>query len=158
VFPFPFPSLFKSSSHSNGNPILMGIPLRVHAHLYSKSVSRRHSTVPMCRLPQTAHRHSRTLSPGYLERHIFAGIIYETRIVERGHPAWSWLYVNRYIFCVDMRQNEACVGGAVGSVAVRTARLRWSANLGSRPNLAESLCQVIAAYALRLNSRAGTEG
>jgi len=26
------------------------------------------------------------------------------------------------------------------------------------PRLAESLCQVIAAYALRLNSRAGTEG
>ena len=30
--------------------------------------------------------------------------------------------------------------------------------LGSRPRLAESLCRVIATYALRLNSRAGTEG
>jgi len=30
--------------------------------------------------------------------------------------------------------------------------------MGSRPGLAESLCQVIAAYALRLNFRAGTEG
>ena len=29
---------------------------------------------------------------------------------------------------------------------------------GSRPRLAGSLCQVIATYALRLNSRAGTEG
>jgi len=29
---------------------------------------------------------------------------------------------------------------------------------GPRPRLAGSLCQVIAAYALRLNSRAGTEG
>jgi len=32
------------------------------------------------------------------------------------------------------------------------------ASLGSRPRLAGSLCQVIVAYALRLNSRAGTEG
>jgi len=30
--------------------------------------------------------------------------------------------------------------------------------LGLRPRLAGSLCQVIAAYALRLNSRAVTEG
>jgi len=30
--------------------------------------------------------------------------------------------------------------------------------LGSRPRLARSLCQVITAYDLRLNSRAGTEG
>jgi len=30
--------------------------------------------------------------------------------------------------------------------------------LGSRPRLVGSLCQVIAAYALRLNSQAGTEG
>jgi len=52
----------------------------------------------------------------------------------------------------------ACLGGAVGSVAVRAAWLRWSASLGSRPRLARSLHQVIAAYALRLNSRAGTEG
>jgi len=50
------------------------------------------------------------------------------------------------------------LGGAVGSVAVRAAWLRWSATLGSRPRLAESLCQVIVAYTLRLNSRAGTEG
>jgi len=42
----------------------------------------------------------------------------------------------------------SCLGGAVGSVAVRAAWLRWSANLGSRPRLAGSLCQVI------LNSRA----
>jgi len=52
----------------------------------------------------------------------------------------------------------ACLGGAVGSVAVHAAWLRWSASLGSRPRLARSLCQVIAAYALRLNSWAGTEG
>jgi len=50
----------------------------------------------------------------------------------------------------------ACLGGAVGSVAVRAARLQWSASLGSRPRLAGSLCQVTAAYALRLNYRAGT--
>jgi len=53
---------------------------------------------------------------------------------------------------------EACLGGAVGSVAVRAAWLRWSASLSSRPRLVRLLCQVIAAYALRLNSRAGTEG
>jgi len=52
----------------------------------------------------------------------------------------------------------ACLGGTVGSVAVCAAWLRWSASLGSRPRLVESLCQVIAAYTLRLNSRAGTEG
>ena len=55
----------------------------------------------------------------------------------------------------------ACPGGAVDdwySVAVRAAWLRSSASLGSRPRLAGSLCQVIAAYALRLNSRAGIEG
>ena len=43
-------------------------------------------------------------------------------------------------------------------VAVRTAWLRWSASLGSMPRQAASLCQVIAAYALRLNSWTGTEG
>ena len=52
----------------------------------------------------------------------------------------------------------ACLGGAVGSVAIHAAWLRWSASLGLRPGLAWSLCQDIAAYALRLNSRAGTEG
>jgi len=41
----------------------------------------------------------------------------------------------------------ACPGGAVSSVAVRAAWLRWSESLGSRPRLAGSLCQVIAAYA-----------
>ena len=41
----------------------------------------------------------------------------------------------------------ACLGGAIGSVAVC-----------SRPRLAGALCQVIAAYALRLNSPTGTEG
>jgi len=51
----------------------------------------------------------------------------------------------------------ACPSGTIGSVAVRAAWLRWSASLGSRPGLAGS-CQVIVAYALRLNSRAGTEG
>jgi len=45
-----------------------------------------------------------------------------------------------------------------GNIAVRAAWLRWSASLGSRLRLAESLCQIIAACALRLNSRAGTEG
>ena len=57
-----------------------------------------------------------------------------------------------------MEKNLACLGGAVASAAVRAAWLRWSASLGSRPRLTGSLCQVIAAYALRLNSRAGTEG
>ena len=52
----------------------------------------------------------------------------------------------------------ACLDGVLGSVAVHAAWLRWSASLGSKPRLAESLCQVIAAYALRLNSWAGTEG
>jgi len=46
----------------------------------------------------------------------------------------------------------------VVSHAVRAAWLRWSASLGSRPRLAGSLCQVILAYALRSNSRVGTEG
>ena len=47
----------------------------------------------------------------------------------------------------------ACLGGTVGSVAVRAAWLWrvWVRGPG-RPD------QVIAAYALRLNSRAGTEG
>ena len=53
---------------------------------------------------------------------------------------------------------KACPDGAIGSVAVRAAWLRWSVGLGSRPRLAGWLRQVIAAYALRLNSRAGTEG
>jgi len=53
---------------------------------------------------------------------------------------------------------RACIGGAVGSVAVRAAWLWWSASLGSRPSLARSLYQVIVAYALKLNSRTGTEG
>jgi len=52
----------------------------------------------------------------------------------------------------------ACLGGVVGSVAVRAVWLRWSARLDSRPRLARSLCQIIAAYALRLNSQVGTEG
>ena len=52
----------------------------------------------------------------------------------------------------------ACPGGAIGSVAVCAAWLQWLASLGSRPGLAGSLCQVIAAYTLRLNSPAGTEG
>ena len=57
-----------------------------------------------------------------------------------------------------MRIYHACLGGAVGSVAVRAAWLQWSASLGSRPRLARSFRQVIATYALRLNSRPGTEG
>jgi len=43
-------------------------------------------------------------------------------------------------------------------VVVRAAWLRWSVSPGSRPRLAGSLWQVIAVYALRLNSRAGIEG
>jgi len=65
--------------------------------------------------------------------------------------------VQHFISQIKKRQ-RACLGGTVGSVVVRAAWLRWSASLGSRPRLARSLCQVIAAYALRLNSRAGTEG
>jgi len=37
----------------------------------------------------------------------------------------------------------ACLGGAIGRAAVRTAWLRWSESLGSTPGLAGSLCQVI---------------
>jgi len=48
--------------------------------------------------------------------------------------------------CRKMIDKMACLSGAVGSVAVHAAWLWWSASLGS------------AAYALRLNSRAGTEG
>ena len=54
--------------------------------------------------------------------------------------------------------SKACLAGAVGGVAVRAVWLWWSASLGSRPRLARSLCQIVAAYALRLNSQAGTEG
>ena len=43
-------------------------------------------------------------------------------------------------------------------VASRYALPGYGESASSRPRLAESLCQVIAAYALRLNSRAGTEG
>jgi len=52
----------------------------------------------------------------------------------------------------------ACLDGTVGSVALRAAWLRRSASPGSRPRLAGSQRQVIAACALKLNSRAGTEG
>jgi len=37
------------------------------------------------------------------------------------------------------RTTRVCLGGAIGSVAVRAAWLRWSASLGSRPRLARSL-------------------
>ena len=57
-----------------------------------------------------------------------------------------------------MTKIQACLGGAGSSVEVRAASLRLSVSLGSRPSLARPLCQVIAAYAFRLNSRAGTEG
>jgi len=66
--------------------------------------------------------------------------------------------IQRCNFCKTDVRCWACLGGAVGSVTVRAAWLRWSARPGSRPGLARSLCQVIAAYALRLNSRARTEG
>jgi len=72
--------------------------------------------------------------------------------------AWkcSQPFFHRILLCIegDMKPASPCLGGAVGSVAVRAAWLRWSASLGSRPRLERSLCQVIAAYALRLNSRA----
>ena len=64
----------------------------------------------------------------------------------------------QHIFAYNGIPSGACLGGAVGSVAVRAAWLRWSASLDSRHGLAQLFCQVIAAYALRLNSRAGTEG
>ena len=54
--------------------------------------------------------------------------------------------------------HSACSDGAIGSVAVRAAWLRRSASLGWRPRLVGSLYQVLAVYALRLNSRAGTWG
>ena len=70
-----------------------------------------------------------------------------------------WIYRSYRTICGTFNGSRwacmnACLGGAVGSVAVRAAWLRWSASLGSRPKLAGSLCQVIAEYALRLNSRA----
>ena len=52
----------------------------------------------------------------------------------------------------------ASVALSVASRYALSAWLRRSASLGSRPRQAGSLYQVIAAYALRLNSRAGTEG
>ena len=44
-----------------------------------------------------------------------------------------------FIFVFLMQFGLTCLGGAVGSVAVRAAWLRWSASLGSRPRLARSL-------------------
>ena len=71
---------------------------------------------------------------------------------------WPFGVNHQRLFCWTVQCSYACLGGAVGSVAVRAAWLRWSASLGSRPSwLTGSLCQVIAAYALRLNSLAGTE-
>ena len=74
-----------------------------------------------------------------------------------------WKIQRRIMACLCNKilvwgHSKACFGGAVGSVTVRATWLRWSASPGSRPGLARSLCQVIAVYALRLNSRAGTEG
>ena len=43
----------------------------VHDIRSSKSVSWRHSTVPMCRLPETAHRH-RCKVQGYLDKYAFS--------------------------------------------------------------------------------------
>jgi len=62
--------------------------------------------------------------------------------------------------CITYFMVPGLLGGAVGSAVVRAAAawLWFSASLGSKPRLARSLCQVIAAYALRLNSRAGTKG
>jgi len=62
------------------------------------------------------------------------------------------------MFLLCLIDCPACLGGTVGSVTLCAAWLRWSASPGSRPGLARSLCQVIAVYALILNSRAGTEG
>ena len=76
--------------------------------------------------------------------------------VQEFHQSYAWQFLFNEVSGLDHR--TACLGGAVGSVAVRAAWLRWSASPGSRPRLARSLCQVIAVYALRLNSRAGTEG
>ena len=54
---------------------------------------------------------------------------------------------------------RACLGGAVGSVTVRAAcMVTVIGESGFEALLARSLCQVIAVYALRLNSLAGTEG
>ena len=67
----------------------------------SNSVSRRHSTVPMCRLPETAHRHSRQSSPGYLEQCAFSLSRCIRRNVQHGTlqgSSWSSFCVTRYIF------------------------------------------------------------
>ena len=50
----------------------------------SKSVLRRHSTVPMCRLPETAHRHSRTSSSSYLVKYTFSLLHCNRRNVQHG--------------------------------------------------------------------------
>ena len=78
--------------------------------------------------------------------------------VIQGHFKWQNSIKHITWFLISLPLYVACLGGAVGSVTVRAAWLRWSASPGSRPGLARSLCQVTAAYALRLNSRAGTEG
>jgi len=98
-------------------------------------------------------------------------------VLRRFYPPWSCLkslpagyfpvielpldlWFQKTIMSGALGYSKTCLGSAVGSVAVglRAAWLRWSASLGSRPRLARSLCQVITAYALRLNSWAGTEG
>ena len=89
----------------------------------------------------------------------------EWRLISATLCGWGRCFVADQLWLrTRIREEEELWSGimshdeAVGSIAVRAACLRWSASLGSRPRLAWSLYQVIAAYALRLNSRAGTEG
>ena len=46
---------------------------------------------------------------------------------------------------------SACPGGAIGSVAVRATWLRVTDEYGFKAQPGRIICQVIAAYALRLN-------
>jgi len=98
-------------------------------------------------LPPTGH------STNYVDVHIHHATM--IRLIQTQYFFLFFWLNNLLMYILSL---YACPSGAIRSVAVRAAWLRWSASLGSRPGLAGSLCQVIAAYALRLNSPAGTEG
>jgi len=59
--------------------------------------------------------------------------------VIQGHCKWQNSIKHITWFLISLPLYVACLGGAVGSVTVRAAWLRWSASPGSRPGLARSL-------------------
>jgi len=71
-------------------------------------------------------------------------------------PSPKLLHV-RLTTSVRVSAERGCLTRGVGDERTVVGQV-IRASLGSRPRLAGSLCQVIAAYALRLNSPAGTEG